>query len=96
SLVSYDRLHNITVGGSDQLILPLTLGSLARSDENGHLVVYPGNYKLMLDNDACLTFEFALTGAAAIIETLPTQGPRSQYNFTVPVNVQAPSWQAYS
>jgi len=96
SLVSYDRLHNITVGGSDQLILPLTLGSLARSDENGNLVVYPGNYKLMLDNDACLTFEFALTGAAAIIETLPTQGPRSQYNYTVPVNVQAPSWQAYS
>ncbi|KAK1819727.1 hypothetical protein LTR12_005897 [Friedmanniomyces endolithicus] len=96
SLVSYDRLHNITVGGSDQLILPLTLGSLARSDENGNLVVYPGNYKLMLDNDACLTFEFVLTGAAAIIETLPTQGPRSQYNYTVPVNVQAPSWQAYS
>ncbi|KAK4926090.1 hypothetical protein LTR49_007005 [Elasticomyces elasticus] len=96
SLVSYSRLHNITVGGSDQLVLPLTLGSLARADEDGNLVIYPGSYKLMLDNDACLEYSFTLTGEETVIETTPAQKPSAQYNFTVAVNVQPPSWEAYS
>ena len=96
ALVSYERLHNITVGGSKQLTLPLTLGSLARADEDGNLVVYPGHYKLMLDVDACLTFEFELKGEATVIETLPAQKADSEYEFTVPVHVQPPSLQAYS
>ncbi|KAK3074396.1 hypothetical protein LTR53_003190 [Teratosphaeriaceae sp. CCFEE 6253] len=94
ALVSYERVHDVAVGGSMKLTLPLTLGSLARADEDGNLVVYPGKYKLMLDVDACLVAEFELTGQAAVIETLPKQ--KAEYDFTVPVHVQAPSYQAYS
>ena len=96
SLVSYSRLHKILPGATDELVLPLTLGSLARADEDGSLTIWPGTYKLMLDNDACLEYEFVLKGEAAVIETLPNQKSSAAYNFTVPVNVQGPSWQAYS
>lgn len=71
NLVSYARLYNITAGGSGTLSLPLTLGSLARTDVNGSLVLYPGTYTLTLDNAPSLTYSFALTGAATIIETVP-------------------------
>ncbi|KAJ6140120.1 glycoside hydrolase superfamily [Penicillium samsonianum] len=42
SLVSYLRLHNITSGSEQISDLPLTLSSLARADENGSFVIFPG------------------------------------------------------
>jgi beta-D-xylosidase 4 len=94
SLVSYIRLHNITSGSDQVSDLPLTLGSLARADENGSLVIFPGHYKIALDISDNLTFEFTLSGDPAVIDTLPT--PSAQYNFTVPVNLQPPSTEAHS
>ena len=94
SLVSYSRLHNIGIHGSETMNLPLTLGSLARADVNGDLTVFPGDYELALDVDAKITFKFSLRGKAAVIETLPA--PKSSYNTTVPVHIQPPSRQAYS
>lgn len=98
-LVSYDRLHDLEAGGSGDvdgnlLQLPLTLGSLARADENGDLTIFPGDYKLMLDNDRSLTFNFVLTGEPAVIETLPV--PKESYEFTVPVHMQPESTEAMS
>jgi len=90
SLVSYSRLHGITIGGSQTLRLPLTLGSLARADINGDLTIFPGDYKLALDNEESLTFEFTLCGDPVVIETLPA--PKAHYNYTVPVHVQPESW----
>ncbi|KAJ5900747.1 uncharacterized protein N7473_004817 [Penicillium subrubescens] len=94
SLVSYVRLHNIARGSDQVADLPLTLGSLARADENGSLVIFPGRYKIALDNSEDLTFEFTLKGSPAVIETLPT--PDAQYNFTVPVHIQPASTEAQS
>ncbi|GAB7344337.1 hypothetical protein MBLNU457_2201t2 [Dothideomycetes sp. NU457] len=94
TLVAYDRLHNVAVNGNQVLSLPLTLGSLARADENGNTVIYPGDYTLALDNDKVLTFNFTLTGQPATIETMPA--PAATYNTTVPVHIQPPSMQAYS
>lgn len=94
SLASYLRLHNVTVGGSQEIRLPLTLGSIARADVNGDLTIYPGDYQLMLDVDAKLSFKFTLKGNPLVIETLPM--PPSSYNSTVPVHIQPPSMQAYS
>ncbi|KAJ5554966.1 glycoside hydrolase superfamily [Penicillium sp. DV-2018c] len=94
SLVSYLRLHNITSGHEDVLDLPLTLGSLARADEYGSLVIYPGHYKIALDNTESLTFEFSLKGHPAVIDTIPMQD--AQYNFTVPVHIEPPSTEAHS
>ena len=94
SLVAYSRLHNITSGSEHVADLPLTLGSLARADENGSLVIFPGHYKLALDTSDSLTFEFTLRGNAEVIDTLPT--PHAQYNFTVPVHIQPASTEAHS
>ncbi|KAK8131324.1 glycoside hydrolase family 3 protein [Apiospora sp. TS-2023a] len=93
-LVSYDRVHDLEAGGDGVLQLPLTLGSLARADENGDLTIFPGDYKLALDNDRSLTFNFALTGAPAVIETLPA--PKESYEFAVPVHMQPESTEAMS
>ncbi|KAF2230646.1 glycoside hydrolase family 3 protein [Viridothelium virens] len=89
SLVSYARAHDIAVGSSQTVNLPLTLGSLARADENGDLVLYPGEYVLELDVDAKLRVEFALTGSAAVVDALPRRA--GSYNFTVPVYPQGPT-----
>ncbi|KAK8117046.1 glycosyl hydrolase family 3 N terminal domain-containing protein [Apiospora kogelbergensis] len=95
-LVSYDRLHDLEAGGEagSPLKLPLTLGSLARADENGDLTIFPGDYKLALDNDESLTLEFSLTGEPVVIETLPA--PKANYEFTVPVHIQPESTEAMS
>ncbi|RAQ51277.1 exo-1 [Aspergillus flavus] len=94
SLVSYVRLLNIARGSDQVAELPLTLGSLARADENGSLVIFPGRYKIALDHSEELTFEFTLKGSPAVIETLPI--PDVQYNFTVPVHIQPASTEAHS
>lgn len=94
SLVSYARLQNIPVRGHQKLELPLTLGSLARADENGSLTIYPGDYTITLDIDAKLKFHFSLRGKQAVIDTIPPV--QENYNFTVPVRIQPPSTSASS
>lgn len=94
SLVSYTRLHDIATGTKGTLEFPLTLGSLARADESGSLVIFPGNYKIALDISKSLTFEFSLQGDPVVIDTLPT--PDAQYEFTVPVHIEPPSIEAHS
>jgi beta-D-xylosidase 4 len=92
SLVSYLRLHNIISGSEEVSDLPLTLGSLARADENGSLVIFPGHYKIALDIFESLSFEFSLQGYPAVIDTLPM--PDVRYNVTVPVHIEPASTEA--
>lgn len=93
-LVSYARAHDLRPrGGSQTVDLPLSLGSLARADDNGDMVIYPGKYRLALDNDERAVVEFELEGKAAVVETLPR--PRDEYEFTVPVTIQPPSYADY-
>jgi beta-D-xylosidase 4 len=92
-LVSYTRAHEIPVRGSQTLDLPLTLGSLARADENGDFVIYPGKYKLALDVDERISFTFELKGEPEVVEALPR--PKDEYKFTVPVTIQPPSYADY-
>jgi beta-D-xylosidase 4 len=94
SLVSYLRLNNIKTKSEQVLHLPLTLGSLARADKNGNLVIFPGIYKIALDISEALTFTFSLHGAPVVIDTLPT--PKPHYEFTVPVHIQPASTEAHS
>lgn len=93
-LVSYARLHDIPVRGSKTLDLPLSLGSLARANEEGDFVLYPGKYELALDFDGCIKFSFELEGDMEVVEALPR--PRGDYEFTVPVTIQPESWGAFS
>lgn len=72
TLVSYAKAHNITGDSSGSVTIDVTLGSLARVDENGNRVLYPGTYQLMLDLEPGLaTVEFTLTGAEKILDEWP-------------------------
>ncbi|KIV81736.1 hypothetical protein, variant [Exophiala sideris] len=70
-LVAYERLFNVTGGGSATASLNLTLGSLARRDENGNLVLYPGDYGLVVDVPTSATLNFTLTGSQAVLDQWP-------------------------
>lgn len=72
TLVSYAKAHNITSGSSGSVTIDVTLGSLARVDENGNRVLYPGTYQLMLDLEPGLaTVEFTLTGTEKVLDEWP-------------------------
>lgn len=71
TLVSYARVHDIGAGSSGTAILPVTLGSLARIDEDGNTNIYPGNYSVVLDVPGQITFNFTLTGDTATLEDWP-------------------------
>jgi beta-D-xylosidase 4 len=71
TLVSFDRLGNVTAKNTATLSLPLTLGSLSRAAANGSFIIYPGTYTLTLDNEPSLSFTFKLTGKETLIESVP-------------------------
>lgn len=71
TLVSFDRLFNITTGSTRTLSLPLTLGSLSRAATNGSFLIYPGTYTITLDNEPSLSFTFTLRGDETLIESVP-------------------------
>jgi beta-D-xylosidase 4 len=72
-LASYVRLHKIPVGFTQQLTFSLTLDNIARTDVNGNRYVYPGDYKLSLDFDSKITFNFTLTGTKKLMDAFPVQ-----------------------
>lgn len=84
-LVSYARAHGLAAGESQEVPLSLNLGALARANADGDLVLYPGDYEMVLDYDSRLTFNFTLTGSPTILDPLARQKPQS---FTVPVHPQ--------
>ena len=70
-LVAYQRLHNVTAGSSQVADLPLTLGSLARVDEQGNTVLYPGDYALLIDEPTQSILNFTLTGSPMTLDAWP-------------------------
>lgn len=71
ALVAYDRLHAIAPGSSQTTSLNLTLGSLSRADDYGNTILYPGDYKLLLDIEPRATVCFTLTGQEAVLDYWP-------------------------
>jgi beta-D-xylosidase 4 len=70
-LVGFDRLATISPGRSSTLSIPVTLGSVARVDENGNRILYPGKYELALNNNRSVVVQFELIGEAAALEIWP-------------------------
>jgi len=70
-LVAYQRLFNVTAGSSQTATLNLTLTSLARHDADGNLILYPGDYGLLLDVPTQAVVNFTLTGAQALLDQWP-------------------------
>jgi beta-D-xylosidase 4 len=72
SLVSFARAHHVNAGSSATLDLGVTLGSVARADEEGDFWLYAGDYQLVLDiGDGVLSHSFSLTGSSARIVQWP-------------------------
>ncbi|KAK3670638.1 hypothetical protein LTR78_009473 [Recurvomyces mirabilis] len=85
-LASYARLHGLASGAAEELHFTLNLNALARANSDGDLVIYPGDYEMLIDYDSRLTFNFTLTGQATTIDSLVKQ--QASYNYTVPVQPQ--------
>jgi beta-D-xylosidase 4 len=71
-LVGFDRLATILPGYSSILTIPVTLGAVARVDESGDRVLYPGQYELALNNDQSVVVQFELTGEPVTLEKWPS------------------------
>ncbi|KAH9841234.1 Glycoside hydrolase family 3 protein [Teratosphaeria destructans] len=70
-LVGIDRVADIAPGGCSTLVILVSIGALARADNDGNLVVCPGSYTLALNNEASVTYKFTLTGTPATIAKWP-------------------------
>ena len=79
SLVAYQRLFGIAPGTSQTAALNVTLGSLARHDENGDQILFPGSYRFEIDVPAQSVWEFELEGEEVILDAWP----RKRNNGTV-------------
>ncbi|KAH7099626.1 beta-xylosidase [Auriculariales sp. MPI-PUGE-AT-0066] len=71
SLVGYARAHAIAAGKTEVVDLIVTLGAIARADDRGSFVLYPGKYELVLDIDGSLTTSFELVGKETEILSFP-------------------------
>ncbi|KAI7269494.1 hypothetical protein KC335_g6367 [Hortaea werneckii] len=49
----------------------MTLGSLARVDDYGNTVLYPGDYSLMIDVQPLAMWNFTLTGEPVTLDNWP-------------------------
>ncbi|KAI0006607.1 glycoside hydrolase family 3 protein [Xylariaceae sp. FL0662B] len=70
-LAAYTRLKGIGPGEAKEDVLGLKLGDLARVDENGNTVLYPGTYDVLLDVPTQDTVSFELTGEAKTLIEFP-------------------------
>ncbi|KAF5386307.1 hypothetical protein D9757_008583 [Collybiopsis confluens] len=61
SLIGYTRVKDLGARASETAELNVTLGSIARADENGNSVLYPGPYSVWVDVDGTGQGEMALT-----------------------------------
>lgn len=71
TLATYTRLHDIAPGQARTALLAWTLGNLARHDETGSLVLYPGTYQLLLDEPTQTAANLTLTGDAVTLDKWP-------------------------
>ena len=70
-LVSYTRLQGIKPGQTTTANLPVTLGSIARTDSKGNLWLFSGTYTVTLDTPGALSHTFRLVGKDTQISNFP-------------------------
>ncbi|KXX79438.1 putative exo-1,4-beta-xylosidase bxlB [Madurella mycetomatis] len=71
TLVGYQRLRGIKAGETAAAWVNVTLGALARVDERGDRVLYPGQYNFVLDVPGVSEVEFEVGGEEAVLERFP-------------------------
>lgn len=71
TLAAYDRLRDIQPGSTTTAKLSWTLDNIARRNQDGDLVLYPGTYTLMLDEPTQAVVNITLTGTEAVLDEWP-------------------------
>ncbi|KAE8313999.1 putative exo-1,4-beta-xylosidase bxlB [Aspergillus transmontanensis] len=72
TLVGYSRAKGIKPGQSQQVQLDVSVGSVARTAENGDLGLYPGSYKLEVDvGQDFPTATFTVSGKEKVLDEFP-------------------------
>jgi beta-D-xylosidase 4 len=71
TLAAYGRLRDIAPGTTANISLEWALGNVARHDENGNTVLYPGSYQILLDEPVQAAFNFTLTGTEVVLDKWP-------------------------
>lgn len=70
-LVGFDRLATLEPGSSKTMTFPIKIDDVARTDDVGNRVIYPGKYEVALNNERSVVMDFALTGDAVTIAKWP-------------------------
>jgi beta-D-xylosidase 4 len=73
TLSSYARIRDIKPGEEKSAELKWTLGDVARHDEKGNTVLYPGKYTILLDEPTKATYEFEIMGEETVLDVWPQQ-----------------------
>jgi beta-D-xylosidase 4 len=71
TLVSYARLRDIAGCDTKEAELKLTLGNLARVNERGDTVLYPGEYTVLLDEPTQAEVTLTLEGEETVLDEWP-------------------------
>ncbi|KAF2738056.1 beta-xylosidase [Polyplosphaeria fusca] len=72
TLAAYKRVRDVAPGKSVKTSLEWTLANVARHDEKGNTVLYPGSYQILLDEPTQTMLNFTLTGDQAVLDKWPT------------------------
>jgi beta-D-xylosidase 4 len=70
-LAGYKRFFAVAGGCSQTARINITLGSLARRDVKGRLVLYPGQYELLVDVPTQASYRFTLEGKPWVLDDFP-------------------------
>ncbi|KAI1414884.1 glycoside hydrolase family 3 protein [Hypoxylon sp. FL1857] len=70
-LAAYARVKEVKPGEAKDAKLGLTLGDLARVDERGNTILYPGTYNLLLDVPTQANVSFELVGESKVLIEFP-------------------------
>ncbi|KAK1751093.1 glycoside hydrolase superfamily, partial [Echria macrotheca] len=72
TLAAFTRLRDIKPGKTAEARLEWTLGDIARHDEQGNTVLYPGTYTVMLDEPTKATIDFTVAGEPVVLDKWPS------------------------
>lgn len=75
TLVAYTHVQDLKGGKEEEeeevVELSIKLGGLARHDTNDNQVLYPGKYRLLLDEPSQVAWEFELVDAEVVMDHWP-------------------------
>ncbi|KAL2134923.1 hypothetical protein VTI74DRAFT_10415 [Chaetomium olivicolor] len=73
TLVAYKRVRDVRPGREVMVTLEWTLGDLARRNERGDLVVYPGMYQIIVDEPEQVRVGFEVVGDEVVLDVWPQE-----------------------